>query len=351
MGNHDLRPTRRTILAGSLSAGGLLAAPTIVRAAEPVSIGIVNTISDVGFFVADAKGYFKAEDLDVKLQTFASSTQMIAPVGIGQLDVGAGSIAVGIYNSNQRSVPVRLVADKGRNAPGYGFISLIIRKELMQTGKFKSFADLKGLKIALPSQASGSEPSILNEALKLGGLNFDSCEKIFLPTNDQLAAFRNGGLDGSVVSEPSVSIAIRENLVERFTTIDTFYPDQQFAAVFFGPNMVTQRPQVGRRVIKAYLRGVRDYNNALANSRISGPGADEIVDIIARYSVTKDRDLIRGAVPAALNPDGKINIESATKDLAFLKSQKLVTGPITTSDVVDHSFVEAAVAELGPYKR
>ena len=63
--------------------------------------------------------------------------------------------------------------------------------------------------------------------------------------------------------------------------------------VCYGAQFVTKRPEAGRRFIKAYLQGVRDYNDALKDGRIAGPDAEDVVDAIARYSVTKDRDLIR----------------------------------------------------------
>ena len=99
-----------------------------------------------------------------------------------------------------------------------------------------------------------------------------------------------------------------------------------------GAQFVTKRPEVGRRFIKAYLQGVRDYNDALKDGRIAGPNAEEVVDSIARYSVTKDRDLIRSVIPAAL------------QTLGLVKSNVAVT------DIVDMSFAKAAAAELGPYK-
>ena len=58
--------------------------------------------------------------------------------------------------------------------------------------------------------------------------------------------------------------------------------------------------------MKACLEGVRDYNDALKHGRIAGPNAEEIIDAIARYSVTKDRDLIRTVIPAALHPDDEV---------------------------------------------
>jgi NitT/TauT family transport system substrate-binding protein len=96
---------------------------------------------------------------------------------------------------------------------------------------------------------------------------------------------------------------------------------------------------------------VRDYNDALANGRISGPNADEIVDCIVRYSVTKDRDLIKSVIPAALHPDGQVNVDGLAKDLAFIKTLGLVKSNVAVADVIDMSFAKAAVAELGPYRK
>ena len=121
--------------------------------------------------------------------------------------------------------------------------------------------------------------------------------------------------------------------------------------VCYGAQFATKRPEVGRRLVKAYLQGVRDYNDGLKDGRIAGPNADEIVDCIARYSVTKDRDLIKSVIPAALHPDGEVNVVGLAKDLAFIKTLGLVKSNISVADVVDMSFAKAAVAELGPYQK
>jgi NitT/TauT family transport system substrate-binding protein len=117
--------------------------------------------------------------------------------------------------------------------------------------------------------------------------------------------------------------------------------------VCYGAQFVTKRPEVGRRFIKAYLQGVRDYNDALKDGRIAGPNAEEVVDSIARYSVTKDRDLIRSVIPAALHPDGEVNVDGLAKDLAFIKTLGLVKSNVVVADIVDMSFAKAAAAELG----
>jgi NitT/TauT family transport system substrate-binding protein len=343
--------TRRAFLTAALAAPAILSLARRAGAAEPVSLGLVNTISDAGFFVADAKGYFAAEGIAVKFLPFTSASNMIASLASGELDAGSGAVSAGHYNANDRNIPLKFVADKARNAPDMSFQSIVVRKALIDEGKFRGFADLKGKKFAIPAPASVGEQSILNEALRQGKLNWDDCERAFLGINEQVAAFRNGALDASVTSEPLISIMAKQGLAARFATVGSFYPNQQAAVVCYGAPFLTRRPEVGRRFIKAYIKGIRDYNDVLKDGRIAGPGADEVVDMIARYSVTKDKDLIRSVIPAALHPDGEINVEALSKDLAFVRSLGLVKGNVSATDVVDMSFAKAAVAELGPYRK
>ena len=95
---------------------------------------------------------------------------------------------------------------------------------------------------------------------------------------------------------------------------------------------------------------MRDYNDALKDGRIAGPNAEEVIDAIARCSVTKDRDLIKTVIPTALHPDGEVNVDGLARDLAFIKTLGLVKSDIAVADIVDMSFAWAGAAELGPYK-
>jgi NitT/TauT family transport system substrate-binding protein len=125
--------------------------------AETVRVGIVGASSDAPFFIADAKGYFSAEGLVLELTSFDSGAKMVAPLGTGDLDAGGGAVSVGLYNAVKRGVGLKIVADKVHYGPGYGFASLLVRKELVESGKFKSYGDLKGLRVALSGVGIGDE--------------------------------------------------------------------------------------------------------------------------------------------------------------------------------------------------
>jgi NitT/TauT family transport system substrate-binding protein len=96
-----------------------------------------ETVRDAPFFIADAKGYFSAEGLALELTSFDSGAKMVAPLGTGDLDAGGGAVSVGLYNAVRRGVGLKVVADKVHYGPGYGFASLLVRKDLIENGKFK----------------------------------------------------------------------------------------------------------------------------------------------------------------------------------------------------------------------
>ena len=53
-------------------------------------------------------------------------------------------------------------------------------------------------------------------------------------------------------------------------------------------------------------------------------------------------------IPAALHPDGDVNVDGLAKDLAFIKTLGLVKSNVAVTDIVDMSFAKAAAAELAP---
>ena len=99
-----------------LTLGLALAASLSAASAQtPVNVGITDSSSDAVFFIADKKGYFKAEGLAATMTSFASAAKMIAPLGTGQLDVGGGTVAAGLYNAVERGINIKIVADKARS--------------------------------------------------------------------------------------------------------------------------------------------------------------------------------------------------------------------------------------------
>lgn len=328
-----------------LIASAMTLLPGISWAADKVTIGVTNAASDIALFIADAKGYFAEEDLVDEFVAFDSVVKMIAPLGAGHLDVGGGAASAGFYNALDRDVEVRIVADKARNAPGFGFQSTLVRKDLMESGEVKSWADLKDKKVAIVSNGS-SDMSVVNEALKSVGLNYDDVEITYLGFAQQLAAYENSAIDASITTEPHVRNIVSRGAAEELVSNDSFYPNAQTAVIFFGSSMLNESDDRGVRFMKAYIRAANDYVASLKDGAIAGEGADEIINIMAEKSNVKDHEIIRKMTAHQMNTDGSFNVESLEKDLTFFKKQGLVKSEITVDGVSDSSFIEKASEAL-----
>ncbi|HEY2136656.1 MAG TPA: ABC transporter substrate-binding protein [Xanthobacteraceae bacterium] len=315
-----------------------------------VSVAYVGTVSDIGLYLAERKGYFRAEGLDVTLSQIDVTNKMVPMLGTGDLDVGSGTVAVGIYNAVSRGVAVKVVADKGSVRAGYGYEGLLVRKDLVDSGRYKGFADLKGMKIAVATLGSGNS-SGANEALKRGGLTFSDASFVTLPFPQHLVAFANKAIDASMTNEPTITLATQKGVAVKIAGNDTIYPQQQTAILLYSQKFAQTRPDVALKFMRAYIKAVRDYNDALVDVKLAGPNADEIVATLTQYTSIKDPALLRQITPAAINPDGRVNLDGMRMDLAFYREQGLVQDPkISVEDIVDMSFVDAVVRELGPYK-
>ncbi|HEY0218320.1 MAG TPA: ABC transporter substrate-binding protein [Afipia sp.] len=317
-------------------------------AQDAVKVGVNKVISDVVFYIAQDHGFFAEENLKVDLIPFDSGPRMIAPLGAGQIDIGAGASSAGLYNAVSRGIGVKIVADKGSSPAGYDYMPLIVRKDLVDSGKVKNFADLKGLKLAAAGPGSATN-SKLNVALTMGGLTYKDADIVNMNYPQQVVALTSKAIDGSITTEPSASQAVNSGVAVRMSGAQ-IYPGQQVAALLYGDTLLTKRRDVGQRFMNAYVKAARIYTDATGTGHFNGPGSEEIIALIMKTTGIADRKLFDEMIPNGISPDGAVNMKSLDEDLQFFQSQGQIEKPVTSTEVVDLSFVESAVKKLGPYK-
>ena len=173
-----MSPSLRSVLRAALVGAFAATAASPAAAADKVAVGTGGSASDAPFYIAYDKGFFKDEGLDVDLIVLDSGAKVIAPLGTGELDVGSGALSVGFWNALIRGVKFRIVADRGHTEPGYLYQTVFMRKDLIDSGQFKSLKDLKGMRMGFAAQGVTSL-SLLNEAKEQGwgDLLFDGTDE------------------------------------------------------------------------------------------------------------------------------------------------------------------------------
>lgn len=274
---------------------------------------------------------------------------MIAPLGTGQLDVGSGAPSAALYNGVARGITVRMVADKGSPRPGYGYSPLMVRKDLVAGGRFHGAKDLKGLKIG-EIAPGGASTATLAKLLATGGLAYGDVQHAFLPFPDHVAAMANGSIDASLANEPYATIMEKQGSAVRILGNDKWYPNQEIAVLIYGKSLLGEHREIGQRFMQAWIRAVRFYNDALADGRLRGKNAKDVIDALVDFTDIKDRSVYTSMIASSVNPDGKMNVASLTDDLGFFKAQGLISDPITVEAAIDTEFQAAALRSLGAYR-
>lgn len=327
----------------TLAAG---AAPETGKPLAKVTIGVSPVMSSAAVFIAAEKGYFTEQGIEPVIEPFkASGAKMVPFLATGELDVGGGNVTAGLYNAIASGIPVKIVADKGTVSPNHGYLALLVRKDLVESGRYKSYKDLKGMTMAVTAKGVSQE-IVTEKYLKSAGLGMADIKLVTLAYQDMNIAFANKSLDATVQIEPFVAAAVRQGLAARIEGNDVIYPNQQSAVIIYSPSFVEKRPAVARAFMVAYVKAMRDYNDAFEK----GKAKDEIVDILAKHNAVKDKTVLDRVVPVGLHPDGALNVQSLKDDAQwFVEHGYLKTVPDMNA-IVDLSYVEHAVKVLGPYK-
>jgi NitT/TauT family transport system substrate-binding protein len=295
------------------------------------------------FFYAEEKGYFREVGLEIEREPISTSDRMIPPLATGELDVGASGFGVGLYNAALRNISFKIIADNGQSA-GTSSGALVARQDLLDSGAIRDYADLRGRRLGLQSRGTGVHITIAR-ALEKGGLGFGDVEIVELPFADVSPALANRALDAALQVEPFVAMGVEQGTFGVLRWMDEIYPDQQFNAILYSPQFTTNTDAAGRFML-AYLRGVRDYNEVIRKGR----NVEEFAVIGAKYLPIRDASLYPRMRHIGINPDGYLNRPGMEDDLDWYLAQGLMQQRIDLDTLLDYSFVEAAVAKLGPYR-
>lgn len=308
-----------------------------------VKFGQVGSVSDAAIFIADAKGYFKEQGITFEAVPFTSAAQMVGPLGTNDLQVGGGAPSAGLFNSVDRGVQLRIVADKGSLTPGHGYEAVIVRKGLADT--VKSAKDMKGLKVSIAARDIVPEYS-LDAFLRTGGLTIKDVEVVPLAFPDMVPALANGAIDVAVPTEPTATRILDAGTGVLITRTDVIVPGEQTAVILYSEKFA-QDKDAATRFMVAYLKGARFYADAF--DKKDPVKRTEAIDIIAK-ATKLDAALIARVVLPGIDPNGKVNVESLDAAQKYFVAKGTQPKALDMNKVVDQSFAQEAVRRLGTYQ-
>src|SRR5262249_12406808 len=143
--------------------------------------------------------------------------------------------------------------------------------------------DLKDLTLGIVSPGkSTTSACALAAGLQRVGQTLDDMNIQSLSFADMVGAFANGAIDAGMISEPFLSRAVRQGTVVRLMGIEDLYPNFTLTTLGFHQDLYNNRP-VAKGFVRAYLRGIRDYLDAVGG-RTGDADRAQVEEIIARYT-------------------------------------------------------------------
>lgn len=304
-----------------------------VTAAEIVRVGDLPAISNAGYYIAMDKGFFAEKGITVETERFASGAKMTAPLATGQIDVAAGSPSAGLYNAIASGMDFKIVADKGQLRPGASFNTVIVRKDLVDSGRVKTIRDLKGMKIAGGAKGINVE-YFLAKMLEHEGLTLDQVEMVYMAYPDAVKALGAKAIDAVISPEPwgvraeQQQVGVRKFLTEQTPAIASF----QVAVIMYSGKFMKERPKVARDFLAAYVKGVRYYHER-------GLKDDGVATIISRHTQVPP-ETIKASIPFYIDPNARPRVQDLAAFQDWFARMGWVKQTVPIERVVDLSFLE-----------
>ncbi len=303
------------------------------------------SISSAARYIAIERGYLREEGIDLEQVHSDTSAQMLPSLAAGQIDMGVGGVAAGLFNAIAQGIPVRMVLDMWTAYPGNEAGGLIIRKDLVDSGQVRDFRDLRGLRIAITANGQATQYA-LHMGLAQGGLTLADVETTLMAYPDMTVALGNRNIDGAVTIEPYGTLAVVQGFAVRFMPWSELIPYDTPASIMFSESLAEGRNDLAKRFAKAYVRALRDYDQA----RTKGKDREEIIAIIQKHVPFLDRALYDVIPWPSNNPDGRVNAETIAAAQEWFFERGYVPTKVDLAKVIDNQFADYAVEQLGPYR-
>jgi len=318
---------------------------------KSIKIGYIPVGALAPIFVAYEKGYFAEQGLEVTLESFRTGGEMIAPLSLGQLDVGSGEPGTALFNAIAQGLDVRVTLPNGLLAEGHNYATVAIRKALIDDGTVAAVADLKGMRLAV-NNLRGMTEYYANEYLGSGGLTIDDVELVVLPFPEMLQALENGAVDAAYLQHPLAAAALNPGpngeppvAVELFSFTEVI-ESQQMGVMFYGKNLLkAENEEAANRVTVALIKALRDLQGDAWQSDAA------VVAAISKYT-GQSKDVIRQSIISYFEPNGVLDGTS----LLDMQSYYLERGyteystPLPLEDIIVTDFQEEAIERLGRFE-
>ena len=336
-----LKITRRQAIAWAAASTAAMGFPAILRAQSLEQEKITIAVGGKPLFyylplsIAEEKGFFKDEGLQVKIVDFAGGSKSLQAVLGGSADVVSGAFEHTI-SMHAKGQPFRAFVAQGRTP----LIVFGVSKKTMPD--YKSVAELKGKRIGV--SAPGSSTNVMASLLLTKhGINPKDVSFVGVGTGvSALNAMRSGQIDAITSLDPVTSMLVGGDemtvVVDTRSvqeTIDLYGGEMPSSCLYAPEDFIVKKPNVTQALTNAIVR---------ADKWIQQAGVEEIAQTVPSAYLLGDPALYKTSLGhnlQGLSPDGMFPEDGAQTALKVLaaftprfEADKVDTAKAWTNDFV-----------------
>ena len=337
-------------LVKTLAALGLGLAMALGASAQaPEKKKITIAVGGKGLFyylplsVAERKGYFKDEGLEVEIPDFAGGAKALQALVGGSADMVSGAYEHTI-NMAAKKQPIKAVVLQAK----YSSIVLLLPRD--KAAKYKGPADLKGLKVGVTAPGSSTN-MFVNNILAKGGLKPTDISVVGVGAGaGAVAAMEKGEIDALSNLDPVITqleatgkfVPVADSRTEKGMQ-EIYGGDYHASVIYLNEDYAKKYPNTVQAVVNAMVR---------ANRWIAKATPQEIVDVMPDAFKAGNPSLYKAGLLKNMigySEDGQMSMKAAQnvyKVLRQFEPSVIKAGDaIKLESTFDNSFAKKAAAK------
>jgi NitT/TauT family transport system substrate-binding protein len=304
---------------------------------DAIKIGIAKNSVYAPFFVAESRGYFKAEKLDATLVFFDSTVLLGPAVASGSIDFAGGNATAAIYNLGGQGV-LRIIAGFAEDSPGFQLFAFVASNRAYDGG-LKRFAALAGHSVAVQATggAAGYIISLIEAKYRLDPARV---RELPLQSNANMISAVTGGTADAFIGPATQIMPVVNHGDAKLIGFTGDEVTWQLGTIYTAKKTADERHDIVERFLAAYRKGVHDYDDAFVDAsgaRRDSADAPAILDILAKHL-----DQTPAALKPALgyvNAEGKLDVKDILRQIAWYKSQGMIKPEVNAEATIDKRYV------------
>ena len=322
----------------SIIAVTLLFFSTAAYAGEKVTVAALTFVSSSPLFIAQEKGYFTDQGLDVDLKFFRAAQPVAVAIASQDADFGVTAFTAGFYNLASKGA-LKVIGAQLHEVKGFPGSAILASNKAYDAG-LTSVEQLPGHSFAM-SQVGSSFHYMIGQVAEKAGFGLDTMTlKPLQSVGNMIGALKSGQVD-SMIIVPHIAKPLANAEAAKIIGWVADYAPYQVGGLFTSTKNVTTRRPVVEGFVKAYQKGIADYRAAFIEGQ---KNQQEILGLIHKY-VYKDQPASKALAKIKngamyIEKDGRLDVADVYRQIAWYKQHRLVDAAADPATIVDTSFIE-----------